>query len=200
MSAIHGTGSFTQSGGTNTQQLCSISAKLRRQRDVQSQRQRPVVGRQRIRRLTARPRLVPADRRHEHDPLLSIGSGGSYLLAGGALQVNGGLVNQGIFSGGSTPATLTANGILDLSSGTWQNLGSISLSMGANSLLIVPAGFNTSTGFASYSSLGLTHTPGTTLMVPAGQASAVRARSAIRSFARERLPRLPAGPINSTGA
>ena len=41
--------------------------------------------------------------------------------------------------------------------------------MGANSLLIVPAGFNPSTGFAHYSSLGLTHTLGTTLTVPAGQ-------------------------------
>ena len=32
--------------------------------------------------------------------------------------------------------------------------------MGANSLLIVPPGFNPSTGFASYTSLGLTHTAG----------------------------------------
>ena len=58
---------------------------------------------------------------------------------------------------------------MDLSSGTWQNLGALSVSMGANSLLIVPAGFNPSTGFARYSSLGLTHTLGTTLTVPAGQ-------------------------------
>jgi autotransporter-associated beta strand protein len=101
--------------------------------------------------------------------LLSIGSGGSYLLAGGLLQVNGNLVNQGTFSGGSTPATLSASNILDLTSGTWQNLGAISLSMGANSLLIVPAGFNPATNFASYGNLGLTHTLGTTLMVPAGQ-------------------------------
>ena len=41
--------------------------------------------------------------------------------------------------------------------------------MSANSLLIVPAGFNTLTGFAHYSSLGLTHTLGTTLTVPAGK-------------------------------
>jgi hypothetical protein len=58
--------------------------------------------------------------------LLSVGSGGRYLLARGLLQVNGGLVNQGTFSGGGTPATLSANGILDMSSGTWQNLGAIS--------------------------------------------------------------------------
>ncbi|MGO9113050.1 MAG: beta strand repeat-containing protein, partial [Thermoguttaceae bacterium] len=101
---------------------------------------------------------------------LSIGSGGTYLLAGGALQINGTLVNQGIFAGNGTPAMLSDNNnILDLSSGTWQNLGAISVSMGANSLLIVPAGFDTSTDFAHYSSLGLTHTLGTTLTVLAGQ-------------------------------
>ena len=102
--------------------------------------------------------------------VLSIGSGGTYVLAGGVLQVNGGLLNQGIFAGNGTPATLSnSNSILDLSSGTWQDLGALSVSMGANSLLIVPAGFNTSTDFAQYSSLGLTHTLGTTLTVPAGQ-------------------------------
>ena len=41
--------------------------------------------------------------------------------------------------------------------------------MGGNSLLIVPAGFDASTGFNSSSSLGLTHTAGSTLVVPAGQ-------------------------------
>jgi len=100
---------------------------------------------------------------------LSIGSSGVYLLAGGVLQVNGTFLNNGVFAGSSTPATLSDNNILDLSSGTWQNLGALSVSMGANSLLIVPAGFNPATAFASYSSLGLTHTMGTTLTVPAGQ-------------------------------
>ena len=67
------------------------------------------------------------------------------------------------------PAVLNGSGILDLSSGTWQNLGEISLSIGANSLFVVPAGFNPYTAFASFSNLGLTHTSGTTLAVPAGQ-------------------------------
>jgi len=101
--------------------------------------------------------------------LLSIGSGGSYLLAGGTLAVTGTLLNQGLFSGGSAPANLNASGILDLSSGTWQNMETVSVSMSANSLLIVPAEINPSTGFANYSTLGLTHTLGTTLVVPAGQ-------------------------------
>ena len=57
---------------------------------------------------------------------------------------------------------------MDISSGTWQTFGHISVSMGADSLLIVPAGFNTSTAFADYSTLGVTYTRGTTLTVPAG--------------------------------
>ncbi len=100
---------------------------------------------------------------------LSIGGNGSYSLAGGVLEVTGNLLNQGVFSGGSMPATLTANGILDISNGTWQNLADISLNMTANSLLIVPAGFDTLTGFANYNTLGLTHTVGSTLTVLAGQ-------------------------------
>ena len=102
---------------------------------------------------------------------LSIGSGGRYLFSGGTLQVNAGLVDYGIFDGGNSSAVLTgsSNCILDFSAGTLQNVGATRVSMGVNSLLIVPAGFNPSTGFGSYSSLGLTHTAGTTLAVPAGQ-------------------------------
>ena len=100
---------------------------------------------------------------------MTIGSGGSYSLAGGLLQVNGNLLNQGVFSGGAAPAVLSGSGILDLSAGTLQNAGNISVSIAANSLLIVPPGFSPATGFAAYSSLGLTHTLGTTLAVPAGQ-------------------------------
>jgi autotransporter-associated beta strand protein len=102
-------------------------------------------------------------------PLLAISSSGSYLLAGGTLQVNSSFTNQGTFSGSGAKATLGVGGILDLTSGTWQNLGAISLSMSANSLLIVPPGFNAATSFANYGTLGLTHTAGITLAVPAGQ-------------------------------
>ena len=85
------------------------------------------------------------------------------------MQVNGSLLNQGIFKGNGTAALLTANSIiLDLSGGTCQNLGVVTLSM-SNSLLIVPAGFNPAAVFAGNSVLGLTHTLGTTLTVPAGQ-------------------------------
>ena len=101
--------------------------------------------------------------------VLTIGSGGQYQLNGGTLQVNGGLVNQGVFDGGNKPGSLGATGILDLTSGTWKNLGDTSVNIGANSLLIVPAGFNPATGFGHFTSVGLTHTAGTTLNLLAGQ-------------------------------
>ena len=49
---------------------------------------------------------------------------GEYLLSGGTLQVgDGGLVNYGIFDGRNSPGTLVSGGVVDLTQGTWQNLG-----------------------------------------------------------------------------
>ena len=101
---------------------------------------------------------------------LSIGSSGQYQLHGGTLQINGSFVNCGIFDGGNSSAMLSgSNCILDFSTGTLQNVGSTLVRMDNNSLLIVPSGVNPSTTFSISSSLGLTHTAGTTLVVPAGQ-------------------------------
>ena len=107
---------------------------------------------------------------------LLVGTSGAYQLYGGTLQIatgdgsNGLIINNGIFDGGNSPATLTAsNCTLDFTSGTWQNLGSTSVVVtGTNSLVIVPKGWDTSTAFASYSNLGITHTAGTTLILPPG--------------------------------
>jgi hypothetical protein len=100
---------------------------------------------------------------------LSINTGGIYFLAGGTLQVNGSLSNAGIFMGGNTSATLntSSNGIIDLSSG--QNMSELSVNVGANSLLVLPTGFNPSTSFASYNNLGLTEVLGSTLSILPGQ-------------------------------
>ena len=98
--------------------------------------------------------------------LLSIGTGGQYRLSGGTLQINGGVLNNGSFDGGTSPATISgANCILDFSTGVWTNMSATSVSMGANSLTILPVGF----ALGSYTSSGLTHTVGTALVVPAGQ-------------------------------
>ncbi len=100
---------------------------------------------------------------------LLIGNSGSYVLSGGTLQVALSLTSSGVFSGGGSPAALNGSGIIDLSGGTLQNVGGLSVSIGANSLLIVPSGFDPSTQFASYNNLGLLHVSGTTLNVAAGQ-------------------------------
>ncbi len=101
--------------------------------------------------------------------LLTISIGGTYSLAGGTLQIGQYLQNQGVFIGGGTPATLLTNGILDLTTGSWQNLGNTALSVSPSGLLVIPAGYNISGNFASYGSLGLTYTVGSTFTVPAGR-------------------------------
>ena len=101
---------------------------------------------------------------------LSIGSGGQYVLSGGTLSVGGSLVNNGTVNGGNRPATLSAGCLVDLTSGTWKNYSEWSVNIASGGLLIVPPGFNASTGFASVTNSGMdVHVLGTTLTVPAGQ-------------------------------
>ncbi|MGO9114456.1 MAG: beta strand repeat-containing protein [Thermoguttaceae bacterium] len=98
-------------------------------------------------------------------------SGGRYLLSAGVLQVAGGLQTAGgTLDGGGGSAVILAgsSSLVDLS-GSIVNTVSTSLSVGANSLLIVAPGFNPATAFRGYTNLGLTHTAGTTLTVAAGQ-------------------------------
>ena len=90
-------------------------------------------------------------------------------MSGGTLQVSGGIINAGVFDGGNSPGTLAANCLVDLTSGTWQNLRSTTAVMGSDSLLIVPAGVNPSTVFAANSTFSLVHAAGSTLVVPAGR-------------------------------
>ena len=103
---------------------------------------------------------------------VSVAAGGRFAISGGTLQVNanGSFVDAGLFQGGGK-ATLTAanSTVLDFSQGILQNLAALSVSVGSNSLTMVPAGFNPATGFGSFASGGLVHTVGTTLTVPAGQ-------------------------------
>jgi hypothetical protein len=100
---------------------------------------------------------------------LLINGSNRYLLSGGSLSINGGFTNKGTFDGGGGAASLTASSsIIDLSQGTIQNTDSMSVSIDANSLLLLPAGFNLATGFGTLNSLGVAHVIGTPLVVPAG--------------------------------
>ena len=102
--------------------------------------------------------------------LLLIGSSGSYLLSGGTLNVNGGFANQGLLNGAGGPASIVAaNSIVDISQGTMQNVGSMSVSIGTNSLVTLPVGFNPYASFHSFTSLGMIHYAGTPIALAAGQ-------------------------------
>ena len=65
---------------------------------------------------------------------------------------------------------IDSNYITDLSHATLTNVGSMSLIMaGTGSLLIVPAGFDPTTSFLSFSDPGTWHAGGTPLAITAGQ-------------------------------
>src|SRR5208282_2983242 len=103
---------------------------------------------------------------------LSIGALGLYQIGGGTLQITGGgLASQGTLAAtGSTGVlAVTGSAIVDFSTGTLQNAASLSLSIGPDSLLLVPAGFNPATAFLSYQNQGLLHNVGAPLTIAAGQ-------------------------------
>ena len=92
----------------------------------------------------------------------------------GVYNLNGGLQNFGTLDGaGGNASILASNSIVDFSSGSLANFTTGgSLSIGANSLLIVPSGISPASAFKYYSNLGLTHTAGTTLAIGPGQSFA----------------------------
>ena len=158
-----GVGSLSQSGGTNTVSgTLYLGYNSGSQRRLQLERHRPVDGPDRVRRLrSAAVGLVSADRRHQHDrgPLRSAPADSTSSPAARSRSAAR-WSTRASSSGGNSPATSTPTALVDLTAGTWKNLGDLSVNMGANSLLIVPAGFNPATGFAGYSSLGMTHIGG----------------------------------------
>jgi autotransporter-associated beta strand protein len=102
--------------------------------------------------------------------LVLIGSNGRFVLGGGSLSIYSGLTNQGVFDGAGGSASIAAsNSIVDFSAGTLQNIGAMSVSVGPNSLMIIPAGFNPYAAFGSFSAQGILHFAGTPLVLAAGQ-------------------------------
>jgi formylglycine-generating enzyme required for sulfatase activity len=111
------------------------------------------------------------------------------------LQVTAGLLNQGLISGDSTPGTLLANCLLDLTAGTWQNLGQLTVSLGSASLLNLPTGFEPLQNFAHFSSAGLVHTVGSPLSVPSGFAVAGAASFSDPVFCQGAISASPSAAI-----
>ena len=101
---------------------------------------------------------------------LLVGSAGRYEFTGGTLQLTGGMTLCGELDLADSAAALAWDDVVvDFSPGRVLGAGSASLTMGPNSLLIVAPLFDPGAVFGSYSSAGLTHTAGTTLVVPAGK-------------------------------
>jgi hypothetical protein len=102
---------------------------------------------------------------------LTVHPGSRYDLTGGTLLIGNRFDLKGRlnFATGNASIVLDDEGILDWSLGTL--LGDASnthYSAGVNSESYFPAGFNPAIEFASFSSQGLVHVQGTTLVVPVG--------------------------------
>ncbi len=93
---------------------------------------------------------------------------GSYTLTGGTATINTGLLLEGTLDFATPGGTLILEGISDFTGGSMLNTTNASITCGPKSLTIFPFGFDPQTQLGSYSSEGLTHVPGSTLVVPAG--------------------------------
>ncbi len=104
--------------------------------------------------------------------------GTNYQLTGGELQIQKRqdlLGNLNFTANSSAKVTVADNAVLDWSrGGLIGDPSQMTFSAGANSESYFPAGFDPRTKFASFSSQGLVHTVGTTLVVPFGFTMNVR--------------------------
>lgn len=102
---------------------------------------------------------------------LFIGKTGTYRLSGGTLQLSSDLLCLGTIDGdnGNGVMKLSSNSIIDFSQGSIINANFMSISIGTNSLVLVPPGFDVNASFGSYISQGLTHMVGAPLVIQAGQ-------------------------------
>lgn len=106
-------------------------------------------------------------------PATIYSSNGNYVLRGGTLNVIDGLslANGGTLNGAGGSASIVggSSSIIDLSRGSLANVNSMSVNLGANSLILLPAGFDPYSSFHSFTSLGMIHDAGTPLILTAGQ-------------------------------
>ncbi len=79
------------------------------------------------------------------------------------------MLDTGVLDLGNSAVTLTLSGFSDFTHGQIINCQSASVSGTSASILMLPAGFDTSTAFGSFSSAGIVHFAGTPLVVPAGK-------------------------------
>ncbi len=102
---------------------------------------------------------------------LRIEADGDYLLSGGTLQISGEdseLLGTLDLGSGDATIQLVDNAIVDWGGGTLLGGSNATYTAGLQSASFFPTGFDPYTQFASFSSQGLVHVEGTTLVVPDG--------------------------------
>jgi hypothetical protein len=102
--------------------------------------------------------------------VLSVGSLGTYTFAGGTVDVSANFANLGTIDFANAPSVINvaSGALVDVSAGTFANAANASLHVGANSITTVAPGQDLTAVFASFTTLGLLHTAGTDLVIPAG--------------------------------
>jgi hypothetical protein len=100
---------------------------------------------------------------------VTINPTGTFRYTAGSLNVAGPLKSSGTMDFSGATSTLTVDGLFDSASGTFTGIQNLTLNGGANSLLIFAPGFDPAAQFGSFSSSGIVHTAGTTLVIPAGK-------------------------------
>lgn len=95
---------------------------------------------------------------------IKTGTAGTYTLSGGALNINGGLENQGVWDLSNSSAIVNLfSSFLDLRSNILTTANNVTLNIDSHSLLIVPGGYNATDYFANIYNSGIIHQVGSTL-------------------------------------
>ncbi len=99
--------------------------------------------------------------------LLIITPFGNYDLTGGTLAIQDGLVSDGTLDLHGSNATFRAEGgLINLAANPLLNAANANIVGLADTVISLPAGFDTATEFGSFSNAGITHFLGDTLFIP----------------------------------
>ena len=101
---------------------------------------------------------------------LTVGPTGTYRQTGGVLALTAWMDLQGAWDlGGSAMAMSWDNVMLDVADGAILGAHNASLTLGPDTLAVVSPATSLSGAFGTYTSTGMTHLAGTTLVIPAGK-------------------------------
>ena len=157
-----GTGTFTQSGGTNTilanlylGWFSGISGSYNLSGTGQLSALNERIG------AIANTGMLTQTSGINTATSISINEKGTYTLSGGTLNINGGLDNKGIWDLSNSTAVINmSSSIINLAGTINTTSQSVTLNIDSHSLLIVPSGHNPSEYFANIDNSGIIHQAG----------------------------------------